>query len=165
LSPFRPSDLPDILAYAGNEEVARTVLWPAHKTLEDSQAYLDWIERNLFFEPGKLFFVWALRKVEDGKAIGSIDFKQPYPHVGQIDYAIAQSEWRKGYVTEAALTVKKWAFENLPELQRFQSFCIASNIASRRVMEKCGMEFEGLRKKAIALKGIPVDLACYALVK
>jgi len=165
LSRFEEADLSDILAYAGSSEVAQTVVWQPHKTLEDSRAYLDWINKNFSSLSGKVFYVWAIRQKQDGRAIGSIDLKQPYPHVGQFDYALSHQHWNKGMVTEAARAVMSWAFNNCSELVRFQSYCIANNVGSRRVMEKCGMELEGLRRKSMEIKGKVVDLAYYALVK
>lgn len=158
------ADLPDVLAYASDARVAEFVTWPPHQSLEDSRRLLEFRDKNYSEQIGKLFFIWAIRLQEHGRMIGSIDFKQPYPHVGQFDYSLGFAHWGKGIMTEAGRAVIDWAFANLPMLERFQAFCIAENLGSRRVMEKCGLEFEGIRRKAMAVKGRPVDLAYYARV-
>lgn len=158
------ADLQDILAYASDARVAEFVTWPPHQSLEDSRKLLEFREKNYNERVGQLFFIWAIRLSENGRMIGTIDFKQPYPHVGQFDYAIGFDQWGKGLMTEAGRAVIDWAFANLPTLERFQAFCIAENRGSRRVMEKCGLEFEGMRRKAMAVKGRPVDLVYYARV-
>jgi len=165
LEPFKESDINDIFAYACDPDVSKTTTWEAHKTLESSKEYLSWIRGHTSGEKGKVFFVWAIRERASGKVIGSIDFKNIYPHSGQFDYALGKAYWNKGLATEAAKEVFKWAFGSIPELLRFQSYCIASNIGSRRVMEKVGLELECIRKKNIQVKGSIFDTAHYAFVK
>ena len=165
LERFKESDLQDILDYASDPKVAETTSWKPHTSLEDSRKYFDWIEENTSLTPGKLFLVWGIREKESNKVIGSIDFKNAFSHSAQFDYAIGSLYWNKGYVTEAAKAILSWALEANPEIVRIQTYCIASNIGSRRVMEKCGLEFESIRKKFIKVKGRIVDTAHYALVR
>lgn len=165
LEPFKDTDLDDIYIYASDPDVAKTVSWDAHKNLEDSREYLNWIQRQTSGVSEKIFFVWAIREKASGKVIGSIDFKNLQAHSGQFDYAIGKSYWNNGYATEATKEVLNWAFDAIPNLQRIQAFCIAENQGSRRVMEKAGLQFEGVRKKSIQSKGQIFDTAHYALVK
>lgn len=72
---------------------------------------------------------------------------------------------RNGYMSEAANALKLWAFDSYPEIVRLQAYCQPENIGSKRVMEKIGMECEGLRKKSFVIRNKPVDLVHYALVK
>lgn len=165
LEAYRESDVRDIFAYASDEDVARFVLWQAHKTEQDSKAFYDWIQTSTTSKRGELFFVFAIRHKQDQRVIGSIDFKNAYPHCGQIDYALGKNYWGQGLVTEAAVAVRDWAYATLPEMVRFQSYCIPENIGSSRVMQKLGMEYEGLRKKALVVKGKPVDIVYYAHIR
>jgi RimJ/RimL family protein N-acetyltransferase len=59
--------------------------------------------------------------------------------------------WRHGYATEAAREVVKYAFEEL-SLNRVYAFHFTRNPASGRVLQKIGMEHEGVRR-AHTLKG------------
>lgn len=165
LEPFKDSDAQDVFAYASDPEVAKTVTWEPHKTVDSSKEYLDWIKNQTSTKDGKIFFVWAIREKKSNKVIGSIDFKNVFPHSGQFDYALGRNYWNNGFVTEAATEVVNWAFSHLPNLVRFQSYCIADNIGSKRVMEKSGLQFEGIRKKSIQIKGKIFDTAHYVLVK
>ena len=103
-------------------------------------------------ERGKLFFVYAIQLKEKNKVIGSIDFKNTNQFGGQMDYVIGKPNWRNGYVSEAAKALMLWAFDNFAEIVRLQAYCQPENIGSKRVMEKIGMEYEGLRKKVLLLK-------------
>lgn len=165
LEPFKDSDLPDILVYASHPEVSKYVPWEAHKTIEDSQKFLDFVRHSTRTVRGKLFFVFAIRDKASGRVIGSIDFKNVNQFTGQIDYALGYENWRKGIMSEAAQAISDWAFSNFPEMVRLQAFCVSENIGSSRVMEKIGMSREGIRRKAFVLKGKPVDLTDYARLR
>lgn len=165
LEPYRESDLADILAYASHPDVSKFVPWDSHKSLDDSKNFLNFVAQSTNNSRGRLFFVFAIRLKETGCVIGSIDFKNANPRCGQIDYALGYKYWNKGIVTEAAEAIKRWAFESLPEMARFQAFCASENIGSARVMEKIGMQKEGIRRKAFVLKGQPVNITDYALIR
>lgn len=165
LEPYAENDLEDIFSYASHPEVPKFVPWEQHKTLEDSKKFLEFIRSSTCTVKGRLFFVFALRLKETGRVIGSIDFKNTNPRCGQIDYALGYDFWNKGIVTEAATKIRDWAFENLPEMIRLQAFCVADNKGSRRVMEKAGLQYEGLRRKSFNLKGQLVDLADYSIIR
>lgn len=165
LRAYTEADLKDVFDYASDPEVTKYLLWDAHKTLEDSQNFLNWTKAVSCGEIGKVFFVYAIWSKENKKVIGSIDFKNTNRFGGQIDYAIGKAYWNKGFVSEAAAALKTWAFVRFPEIVRLQAYCQPENIGSRRVMEKVGMEYEGLRKKSFVVRNKPVDLVHYALIK
>lgn len=165
LSPFLEADLPDILEYASHPEVSRFVPWQSHQSHEDSKHFLDFATQTKKTSRGKLFYVFAIRLKSTGKAIGSIDFKNINSHTGQVDYALGYSYWSQGFMSEADIAIRDWAFKNLPEMLRLQAYCVPENRGSSRVMEKIGMSPEGIRRKAYILKGVPVDLADYSILR
>ncbi|RYZ69042.1 MAG: N-acetyltransferase, partial [Proteobacteria bacterium] len=147
LEPFQQSDLEDIFAYAKDPAVAEMVTWPAHESLQDSQAFLDWIRQSTSDTKGNLFYVWAMRLKESNKVIGSMSFSMPDPETGQFDYALSRTHWNTGLTTETAKCVFDWAFSTIPELKKFQAMCIEQNHGSRRVMEKVGLSLKEVREK------------------
>lgn len=166
LEPYKDSDLQDIFDYGSNPQITQFVPWTAHKTLEDSQKFLDFIRTSTCNISGKLFFVFAIRLKETGKVIGSIDFKNPNAWTGQIDYALSVDYWNQGIMTESAQAVKTWALEACPKMVRLQAGCLPENKGSSRVMEKIGMQFEGVRRKSHYWgNGEYKNLAFYALVR
>ncbi len=112
-----------------------------------------------------LFFIFALRLKKSGKVVGSIDFKNPKPWIGQIDYALSPLLWNQGLMTEAATALRDWALASFPDLLRLQGICLPENKASAQVLQKIGMELEGVQKKAFFCKGKVVDIASYALTR
>lgn len=63
----------------------------------------------------------------------------------ELLYAIARRWWGRGLVTEAARASVEFGFER-GGLDRIAAFAVPENLASRRVMEKLGMTFEGERE-------------------
>lgn len=164
LRPFRNADAESVFAYTSDQEVAKTCTWNAPRTVEDSRGYLGWIESVTCLDPDKLFFVWAIT-LDDDRVVGSIDFRQLSTFSGQVDYALARELWGQGLVTEAVSSVRDWAFESLEGLVRLQAMCLTTNSPSMRVLEKCGMRLEGIRRKGFQLKGEIVDLAQYSILR
>jgi ribosomal-protein-alanine N-acetyltransferase len=62
----------------------------------------------------------------------------------EVGYAFGKDAWGRGYATEVARALVRWGFETL-ELERIVAVAYAENAASRRVMDKLGMRFEGVR--------------------
>lgn len=165
LEPFKSTDADDVFSYASDAEVARYTLWNHHKSIHDSEQFLNWVKNSTSTVRGELFFVFAIRLKSTGRVVGSIDFKNSHARSGQIDYALEREYWNRGYMSEAACALRDWVFKNLPDLVRLQSYCIVENKGSVRIMEKMGMKHEGLRRKCMMVKGQVVDLAYYAIVK
>ena len=63
----------------------------------------------------------------------------------EIGYMFKRSAWGKGYATEATKRLLKFAFEETP-LVELVATIDPENIAARRVLEKCGLVYEGMRR-------------------
>lgn len=109
---------------------------------------------------------WGIELKENGKFIGTIDFVwwQPKHKSAEIGYVLSKNYWGKGITTEAAKKVITFGFDQM-NLVRIQAKCIVANTGSRRVMEKSGMSFEGVMRKAILYKGVRQDLQLYSIIK
>lgn len=95
-----------------------------------------------------------------------IDPRIEGPKVG-IGYGAARAYWGKGYIPEATRAIIEWAFQQ-PSIYRVYATTDVENVASRRVLEKVGMECEGILRKYILhpnISDIPRDSYMYAIVK
>ena len=63
----------------------------------------------------------------------------------EIGYILKRSAWGKGYATEATSRLLKFAFEETP-LEELVATIDPENTASQRVLEKCGLVHEGIRR-------------------
>ena len=69
-----------------------------------------------------------------------------------------------GYASEAVRAVIAYAFHTLG-LCRVQARCVAENCASERVMQKSGMECEGLLRRYAKMHGRQYDFKIYAILR
>lgn len=63
----------------------------------------------------------------------------------EVGYILKQSAWGKGYATEVASRLLRFAFEETP-LDEVVAVTDPDNAASRHVLQKCGMTFRGMRR-------------------
>lgn len=82
---------------------------------------------------------------------------------GEIAYWIGEEYWGKGYGTEAAKAVIDFAFVE-KKLHKVFARCFKSNLASGRIMEKVGMDQEGLLKDQVIKDGHYEDLHYYGII-
>ena len=103
---------------------------------------------------------------DSGKMIGTCGFTRFFfAHNGaEIGYVLNPAYHGKGIGTEVVGRVIKYGFENLA-LERIEAKYMVGNEASRRVMEKNGMIFEGVRRKGMLIKGIYRDVGVCSIIK
>jgi RimJ/RimL family protein N-acetyltransferase len=82
--------------------------------------------------------VWTVQRIDDGVFVGWIFLSSQGDRVAEIGYRLRRDAWGKGYASEAALELVRWAFE-ATDVETLVACTMATNIGSRRVMEKIGM--------------------------
>ena len=160
----RRDDAPAIFsAYAQDLEVTRYMTWRPHKSMEETYRIVE-LMLKLWDEGDAYSYVITLKNSES--AIGMIAM-HPEGFKVSIGYVLARQYWSKGYTTEAALTVTNWLLKQ-PDIYRVFATCDIENPASARVMEKVGMQCEGILRRYIVHPNIsdePRDSYMYAIVK
>jgi RimJ/RimL family protein N-acetyltransferase len=74
-----------------------------------------------------------------------------------LGYRLKKEYWGKGYATEAAFACIRYGFEKLG-IRRIVGRAEPDNIASCKLLEKCGMKFIGIE----AVDGYPVN--CFEII-
>jgi len=83
----------------------------------------------------------------EGELRGAIALRMAFEHSrGELGYWIGHPYWGQGLATEAAEAVLEFAFRTL-QLNRVQASYLPSNPSSGRVLEKLGMQREGLHRQ------------------
>lgn len=143
IRPYTTDDLPELIAMRSDPQVYRYLGGlerqnPAEVT-KRMDFYLDCYERFGF---GMSAVVWK----ENGETIGGSGL-QPLEDTGEIEvgYSLKPSYWRRGIGFEAASVWLKHGFE-FAGLERIVAVCDEENTGSWRIMEKCGMTFEGMKR-------------------
>ncbi|MCL2564659.1 MAG: GNAT family N-acetyltransferase [Defluviitaleaceae bacterium] len=155
----KKSDASDIFEYASDEETVKYLAWEGAKTEDEA---LNGIINYHWANPGN----WAIELKENQKCIGSIGITvvDSENEKTEFGYVLNRSYWNKGYASEALSAVLKLCFEKL-ELNRVEAIHYVGNEGSGKVMEKCGMKFEGISKQGKKVKGIFRDIVHYGIIK
>ncbi|HPF86755.1 MAG TPA: GNAT family N-acetyltransferase [Candidatus Limiplasma sp.] len=73
-----------------------------------------------------------------------------------LGYKLDQDHVNKGYMTQAIRAVAAYAFDILG-LHRIEANVMPDNLPSRRVLEKCEFQPEGIAKKYLKINGVWED--------
>ncbi len=150
LRKLKVSDYLDMYEYSCLDEVTRYLLWRSHPDSRYTKDYLAYIQSQ--YRAGE-FFDWALVEKSSGKMIGTCGFAKldTENNSAEVGYVINPYFWRQGFATEALKKVIEFGFFEL-NLHRIEARYIVGNEVSRRVMEKCGMRFEGVHRSSLYVK-------------
>lgn len=142
LHPMVPADLAWYAGFAGDAEVMQYI---GHAGPLSHQQATERLARYVrcWEEHGLGMFGVRLRDVSVPVGWSGL---QPLSGTDEIEvgYAFGKAAWGRGYATEVASAVVQWGFETLG-LERIVAVASPENAASRRVMDKLGMRYEGVR--------------------
>jgi RimJ/RimL family protein N-acetyltransferase len=164
LRPPTLADAENIFArYGQDAQVCRYMSWTPHRTIEDT---LDFLRRIVADNAEGRSLGFLIFSRESGELLGSVGGAIE-KHRMQFGYCLARDAWGQGFATEAARAFIAAAFK-LGGLWRVQAFCDLENRASARVLEKVGLEREGILRRYMVMPNLgdePRDLYCYAKVR
>ncbi len=163
LRPFEPSDAPVVERLAGRHEVAETTLTIPHPYPVGSG--VEWIATHAgAWERGERLALAICPSERPDDLLGAISLRLSSTHRhGEIGYWIGVDSWGQGYATEAARSVIGYGFEELG-LHRIEGRHFTRNPASGRVMQKLGMQLEGVNRGAFLRWGQFEDVAVYGII-
>jgi RimJ/RimL family protein N-acetyltransferase len=158
------NDAPAIFAgYAQDPEIVRYLIWRPHRSLVDTEAYIN---RCLAASPARAR-TYVLVGRTDSRLIGAFDLRRQEPHRLDFGYVLAQPFWGRGLMTETLTEVARWALAT-PDIWRIGAVCDVDNLASARVMEKAGLAREGILRRWLVHPNLslePRDCFSYALAR
>nr|WP_283679034.1 GNAT family N-acetyltransferase [Clostridium perfringens] len=165
LRPFCYDDAENMFKnWVNDPEVTKYLSWTPHGNLNVTKECLDtWIKA---YESDENYH-WAITLKENpNEVIGSIGavFIDNYLEQAHIGYCLSKKYWNKGIVSKSLKEVLSYLFQC--GFTRIVAIHHVLNPASGQVMQKCGMKFEGILRKARKdNKGEFFDIAQYALLK
>ncbi len=137
LRPLVPEDAEAVFQWTGDDRVTE---YMNYSTYSSAQQVREWLKNG---SSG----IWGYVRKQDGLLIGSGDIhlsKSPDEADNgfwEFGYCFRFDCWNKGYCTEAARAMIKYAYEQ--GARKFIAQHAVENPASGRVMEKCGLKFSG----------------------
>jgi RimJ/RimL family protein N-acetyltransferase len=99
LTPPAPADARDIFArYASDEDVTRYLSWPRHRTVSDSEAFVQFSLDEWSRRPAGPYLI---RDRGDGRLIVGTGLEVDDDARAMTGYVLAREVWGRGYATEA----------------------------------------------------------------
>lgn len=131
-------------------------------TLEEEKISLEKIEEKY---QNKNYYNWLITLKSTKQIIGAINFNVNLRNDSvMFNYAIDNRFTKNGYMTEALIRIKEFAFNKI-KVNRFEGGCAIKNLASKRVMEKCGLIQEGILRSYIKHSDGYHDMILFAKVR
>lgn len=159
----RSSDAEAIYNYSSDNEVTRFLSWPRHLSLDATQRFLEVSESEWADWPAGPYVVESL---EDGSVLGGTGFAFETPYRAATGYVFAKDSWGQGFATEALGAMVDIAGE--VGVHRLYALCHTEHRESRRVLEKCGFNCEGVLHRHSEFPNLspsgPCDVFCYAFI-
>ncbi|BBK37756.1 alanine acetyltransferase [Allostella sp. ATCC 35155] len=129
--------------YARDPEVSRYLSWRPHRSLGETRAAIAFF-MQLWDMPDRRSYVID---AADAPCVGGIDLRMTDDGRGvAFGYVLRRDRWGQGLMTEA-LSAGLDAALAVPGVWRAWAYCDVANPASARVMEKAGMQFEGVLRR------------------
>ncbi len=162
LRPAEPRDIDAIYATARNEETLRWVTLPLDYDRERAIGFVNeyapgWWQRG----DGA---VWVIADASDEYA-GQLDLRlNPRDReVADVGFMTAPTARGKGYMTAALRAAVEFGFAQFG-LKRIEWRAHVGNVASRRVAEKAGFQYEGIQRNGCPQRGERHDAWIAAIV-
>ena len=162
LRKIKMSDLDSVYKYASDPMVSKYLLWSPHSSIYFTKAYLREVQKHY---KKQNFFDWGITLKGENKIIGTCGFSSfnIQHNTGEIGYVLGSEYWGRGIAAEAASAVINFGFRVLG-LYRIEARVITENTQSKRVLEKCGMNFEEIKRAGVFTKGEYRDICIYSKI-
>ncbi len=148
--------------WASDGEVTRYLTWTPHESVEETKSLLkEWIDD--YKKPEK--YEWCIELKEIGEPIGSIGVVGIREKIGamEIGYCISEAYWHQGITSEAFEAVIAYLTKEVGA-RRIESRHDTRNPYSGKVMEKCGLKYEGTKIQGDWNNSGICDCAFYGMV-
>ena len=161
---FEYSDCGSVFAnWASDEEVQKMYSEPVYSTPEAVKGLLD---KYISAYEKEDCYRWAIIERKSGQCIGQIAYflVDSKNHFAEIEYCIGQQFQCRGFATEAAKAVIDFGFRKI-NLHKVQICTKTINAPSKRVIEKCGLTYEGTLRDYFYMDGKYVGRLYFSILR
>lgn len=150
--------------WASDSEVTKFLTWQPHPSVDVSRSIIeDWLKKY----SDEKYYQWAIVLKDNGnEPIGGISVVHMNEDISMvhIGYCLGRAWWRRGIMSEALKAVTDFMFDTV-EVNRVESRHDPRNPNSGKVMQKCGMKYEGTLRSADRNNQGICDACYYALLR
>ena len=150
--------------WASDSEVTKFLTWQPHPSVDVSRSIIeDWLKKY----SDEKYYQWAIVLKDNGnEPIGGISVVHMNEDISMvhIGYCLGRAWWRRGIMSEALKAVTDFMFDTV-EVNRVEARHDPRNPNSGKVMQKCGMKYEGTLRSADRNNQGICDACYYALLR
>lgn len=142
LRAWQAADLSPLADMCADPKVMQ--FFPETLTFEQSKSLLDRLQK-CDREHGFTYFALELKETNEFLGFAGMlnqTYDAPFTPCVDIGWRLKKAAWGKGYATEAAKACLNFAFQN-KKIKEIYSVCTSKNEASKSIMKKIGMQYEG----------------------
>lgn len=149
--------------WISNEKIQSLYSEPTYTNEEEVKELLDKYIGSYSKED---YYRWAIIDKESKECIGQIAFflVDSKNHFAEIEYCIGEEYQGRGLATEATKSVIAYGFDEI-NLHKVQICTKTINVASKRVIEKCGLTYEGTLRDYFYMDGQYVGRLFFSILK
>jgi ribosomal-protein-alanine N-acetyltransferase len=164
LRKFAYTDSDDMLKYWISDPLIQSMY--CEPTYTNKQEVSELLTKYISSYEKPDYYRWAITLKETKECIGQVSFflVDNKNHFGELEYCIGSKFQNKGLATEAAEAVIKFGFKGI-NFHKIQICHKEDNIASKKVIEKCGFKYEGTLRDFFYTDGNYVDRLYYSLLE
>lgn len=161
LQPVTPDDQQFIFEGLSHPEVI-PFFGVRYDTFEATKKQMEWYEKAYTEGTGG---PWKIIEKSSGEKMGVIAFYfyKPEHKKAEVGFWLFPSYWKKGFTSEALEAVINYC-KTEKGIHRLEAFVETGNVASSRVLEKAGFDYEGKMKDCEIKDGGYISLLIYALL-
>jgi [ribosomal protein S5]-alanine N-acetyltransferase len=157
---YSEKHIKELIEHLNNKNITDWLfLLPDSYTEEEAKKWLNFCKES---EKKKDNYLFAIEV--NGNFVGGIGLHKKMEHCFDVGYWIAERYWGKSYATEALKAITDLALNEL-KIDRVQAYVFDGNIASEKVLEKCGYEYEGYIRKSHKKGDVFFNSKLFAKVK
>lgn len=149
--------------WASDAKVTKFLSWPTHVNTDISKKVVtEWVAES----ENDNCYQWAIVLRSINEPIGTIAVVEQNEDLEkfEVGYCIGSKWWHQGIVSEAYSAVIPYLFEDVG-VNRIESQHDPNNPNSGKVMEKCGLKYEGTLRQAYRNNQGIVDTSIYSILK
>ncbi len=157
------ADNTDLFDLMTDSQIDKKMVW---NHLNEMEEIIHYINKVIGFYESNQPSCFGIEFKESGKLIGIVElinYKKEF-HSLEFHYMLLPKHHSKGIMTEALLRIIDFIFKKT-DINRIEAFCLKSNRASGKVLEKAGMHLEGIMRDKIFLNNEYVDLKSFSILK
>ncbi|EEQ3637106.1 GNAT family N-acetyltransferase [Escherichia coli] len=158
LNPFRLSDAPELQRLVCDPKLAQwTRCFSSPFSIEES---VDWLNKTIQKTKLGENVTLSIHLKHGGNLIGAVSFQKKDMLKAEVGYWLGVPFWRKGYCTEALGALIDFSFTT-QNVTQIIARCEKDNIASQKVMIRCGMHYVNENQGVTNIKNREVKIVTY----